>query len=142
MSTLDPQRVIIIVLSIAFFLGGCGDEEVTIEKICEKWGRCTTVFTPEFMECPYKSYDVFSQECLEGLNRIVCNYDVDMGEVYEVEMTCWPECSPETVYCRGDHRVVCDGREHVVDCVIFCDERDSSGTCGETVDGTSDCICE
>jgi hypothetical protein len=96
---------------------------------------------PELMECPYRNYDVFSKECLEGLNRHMCS-EISPGVQEELADTCWPECSPSEVYCDGDHRVTCDVRERRVDCSIFCDEQGSSGTCGEETSGTYACVCE
>ena len=137
------QRYILIfmLLPIAFISCGCGEEEVTIQKICEKWGKCSTIFLPDLMECPYKSYDVLSKDCLEGLDRHICT-EIDPEALEDLANTCWPECTPNGITCRGDYRVLCEGREHVVDCAKFCDEHGSSGTCGEETAGTYECICE
>jgi hypothetical protein len=127
-------------LPISLFLGACGDEEVTIQKLCDQWGKCVTVFMPEFMECPYRNYDVFSKECLEGLDRYMCS-EIEPGVQEELANDCWPDCSPEPAYCDGDQRVTCDGRERRVECGLFCEEQSLTGICGEEADGTMGCLC-
>ena len=131
-----------VLTAVSTILSVCGDEEVTIQKICDRWEKCQLIGPPEFTGCPYRTYDVFSKECLEGLDYAVCNQDIGMNEMNEVADICWPECSPDEVYCDGEHRVTCDVRERRVDCSIYCDEQGSKGTCGEETDGTTSCMCE